>query len=118
MFEKEAEEILNKHCNCEFIFECIDGTRIRCSDFEDKKKLLLEGIEFGYNKANEWHYIKDGDLPNDQRIVEVFTKDKDTFIAYIDNEGEEWYVGQYFRKILSMDYVIAWRDFVYPEEVD
>ena len=19
--------------------------------------------EFGYNKANEWHYVKDGDLP-------------------------------------------------------
>lgn len=55
MFEKEAEEILNKHCNCEFISECIEGIRIRCSDFEEKKKLLLEGIDFGYSKANEWH---------------------------------------------------------------
>lgn len=55
MFEKEAEEILNKHCNCEFVSECIDGIRIRCSDFEEKKKILLEGIEFGYKKANEWH---------------------------------------------------------------
>ena len=23
-----------------------------------------KGAEFGYNKANEWHYVKDGDLPN------------------------------------------------------
>lgn len=25
--------------------------------------LMFAGAEFGYNKANEWHYMKDGDLP-------------------------------------------------------
>ena len=24
---------------------------------------FVNGAEFGYNKANEWHYVKDGDLP-------------------------------------------------------
>lgn len=59
MFEKDAEKILNKHCNCEFISECIEGIRIRCFDYEEKKKILLEGIKCGFNKANEWHYTKD-----------------------------------------------------------
>ena len=26
------------------------------------------GAEFGYNKANEWHYVKDGDLPKDEEF--------------------------------------------------
>lgn len=55
MFEKEAEEILNEHCDCELLSECLEGIRTRCSDFEEQKKLLLEGIKFGYNKAmKEW----------------------------------------------------------------
>lgn len=66
MFEKEAEEILNNHCDCELLSECMTGIRCRCSDFEEEKKLLLEGIKFGYNKANEWHKVADGDLPSEE----------------------------------------------------
>lgn len=29
----------------------------------------LAGAEFGYNKANEWHKVADGDLPKDARYV-------------------------------------------------
>lgn len=71
MFEKEAEEILNIHCDCELLPECMAGIRCRCSDFEESKKLLIEGIEFGYNKANEYHYVKDGDLPEHEVNVLV-----------------------------------------------
>ena len=55
MFEKDAEKIMNNHCDCEMLSECLTGVRTRCTDFEEEKKLLLEGIEFGYNKANEEH---------------------------------------------------------------
>lgn len=30
---------------------------------KDEEICFKDGLEFGYNKANEWHYIKDGDLP-------------------------------------------------------
>ena len=50
MFEKEAEEWANKMYPC-------DG---------QAQLYLLMGAEFGYNKANEWHYVKDGDLPKDE----------------------------------------------------
>lgn len=74
-FEKEAEEILNKHCDCEMLPECLAGTRIRCTDFEDKKKLLLEGIEFGYAhglkaKVN-MTTISDAPLENEKRLAEA-----------------------------------------------
>lgn len=48
MFEKEAEEYAEA--------------------FESKgvaKASFIKGAEFGYNKANEWHYVKD-ELPKKQ----------------------------------------------------
>lgn len=71
MFEKDADIILSAHCDCELITECLQGIRTRCSDYEEMKKLLLEGIEFGYNKANEWHYVKDGKYPTHENDVTV-----------------------------------------------
>lgn len=82
MFEKEAEEIMNNHCDCEseMLSECLAGIRTRCTDFEEGKKLLLEGIEFGYNKANEWHYCKD-ELPDHNGQFYVALKGQtETFI--------------------------------------
>ena len=55
MFEKEAEEIMRQN-----------GCRTHSGNFIQADKvceLIQKGAEFGYNKANEWHYVKDGDLP-------------------------------------------------------
>ena len=46
MFEKEAEE---------------NGFGIGCT--VNPTTAFQKGAEFGYNKANEWHFVKDGDLP-------------------------------------------------------
>ena len=51
MFEKDAEEYVNKDT---WLYE---------SAREDAKCHFQKGAEFGYNKAKEWHYVKDGDLP-------------------------------------------------------
>ena len=53
MFEKEAKEYGNS-------FEWTNDDRI--IDYSEQG--FQKGSEFGYNKANEWHYVKDGDLPN------------------------------------------------------
>ena len=115
MFEKEAEEILNNYCDCELLPECISGIRCRCSDFEEKKKLLLEGIEFGYNKANEWHNLRknpndlperkqvpqwhkvaDADLPEAEnhfwsRTVLIKTNKGSSIIGFYDHANKAWY---------------------------
>ena len=59
MFEKEAEEYaIDNYENCLYDdFPYTNDSRARQQSFKD-------GAEFGYNKANEWHYVKDGDLPN------------------------------------------------------
>ena len=54
MFEKEAEEYADKDFG---MYEPTDHERYA------KETDWRNGAEFGYNKANEWHYMKDGDLP-------------------------------------------------------
>jgi len=56
MFEKEAEEWVKNNLH---------------STEEDYIKAFKDGAEFGYNKVNEWHYVKDGDLPKEYDTVNV-----------------------------------------------
>ena len=39
------------------------------NDSKALKQAYLAGAELGYNKANEWHKVADGDLPNNYRYV-------------------------------------------------
>ena len=49
MFEKEAKEYADK----------VYGNRTEM-DHYGIADAFQEGAEFGYNKANEWHYVKEG----------------------------------------------------------
>lgn len=60
MFEKDAEEYVNEHSEYD---ETFDMVFVNC----ETKKAFKDGAEFGYNKANEWHYVKDGDLPKENQ---------------------------------------------------
>ena len=62
MFEKEAEE---------YLYDRLDPKAIdSVSEFSNKHiedaiiSSYKDGAEFGYNKANEWHYVKDGKKHN------------------------------------------------------
>ena len=71
MFEKEAEEYLKTN-NLEWELECH-----RTSPIGEVKQAYQKGAEFGYNKANEWHYVKDGDLP----------KESGRYLVYVGGGG-------------------------------
>ena len=72
MFEKEAEEYLKKDgTKAEQILNMlneISSLKINIKQLPFILAMLQlvyqDGAEFGYNKANEWHYMKDGDLSN------------------------------------------------------
>ena len=58
MFEKEAEEYLIRNlCKA-----CLTICENSCAHAESEKRAYKDGAEFGYNKALEWHYVKD-ELP-------------------------------------------------------
>ena len=100
MFEKEAEE--------------------RAKDYTENKERqmayecgFLDGAEFGYNKANEWHYVKDGDLPKEPK--RYLCQIKYNVGGAITYECSDYDV-EYNSWTDSYGDVIAWKEIVLPKE--
>ena len=98
MFEKEAEEYAKKLLNpsLEYAFK--------------------DGAELGYNKANEWHYVKDGDLPKDNKeyLVLFYHNDKGKTIftcGVRDNLQHDFEIHRCYT-----EQIIAWKEIVLPKE--
>ena len=91
MFEKEAEEYFRDNAH----------------NF-DEVTACRECMEFGYNKANKWHYVKDR-LP---------ISDKDKYYFVVDKWNEpmiaRFYCGKWSNYSV-IDDVIAWKEIVLPE---
>lgn len=83
MFEKEAEEYAIE--NWEYYEE---GK----NDSKAIKQAYQQGVEFGYNKANEWHKVADGgDLPKNNTVVLVILKNKRMKIStFMENKFTIW----------------------------
>lgn len=104
MFEKEAEEYATE--NWEYYEE---GK----NDSKELKQAYLAGAEFGYNKANEWHYPSKGEYPTHSNRVLVFTDEGVGFGIYgLDYKGnKKWYT-------YDTDFdVIAWKEITPPKEI-
>lgn len=125
MFEKEAEEYatvgFDKSSDPRFVFiPRIDETK-----FNDWKN----GAEFGYNKANEWHYVKDGDLPKKeleekQLLVRVRNYTEDCIFAYYmldkyySKNGKRFYSDTDCDYPIDIEDIIAWKEIVLPKEIE
>jgi hypothetical protein len=78
MFEKEAEI----YALSNFGFRGKDSQRVLTAKID-----YQYGAEFGYNKANEWHYVKDGDLPSEEG---GWVCNQDGLPCYYDWSTEQW----------------------------
>ena len=100
MFEKEAEEYAHEHC-CD-----------ACKNLQARyKQVFKDGAEFGYNKANEWHYAKDGINPTHSYRVLVFTDEGVGFGIY-GLDDKKWHTYD------TGFNVIAWKEIVLPKELE
>ncbi len=78
------------------------------------------GAEFGYNKANEWHYVKDGDLPTE----DLRQRTHGYYLTASKYEWNKWlifevayFTGTVFTKGGNiLNNVIAWKEIVPPKE--
>lgn len=100
MFEKEAEELIE------------ESKRLNTTP----RETVYKAIEFGYNKAIEWHYVKDGDLPKDNEYVLIYTDLKNTYVARKPTE-KDYFVARR-GGFVQMSAVIAWKEIVLPKESD
>jgi hypothetical protein len=81
MFEKEAEEYFETEC-----LHSYADTEEQLK--EDVVPAFQKGAEFGYNKANEWHYVKD-ELPDHNGQFYVALKGyKETYILSYDYDED------------------------------
>ena len=114
MFEKEAEEYFETEC-----LHSYADTEEQLK--EDVVTAFQKGAEFGYNKANEWHYVKDGDLPKDNKDMLI----SEQLILIIKMKGSDCLslaLGRYnfstqefgYQHIVGLTDVIAWKEIVPP----
>ena len=130
MFEKEAEEYIKEHS----FFDEEGGV---LSLDVGSKTIFEDGAEFGYNKANEWHYVKDGDLPrvyqkcyficsNNYKDNKVIFSESNinvltgVYAFVIDEESDEETTEPCFYDDINNDEidlseVYAWKEIVLPE---
>ena len=112
MFEKEAEEYRKENLCKKCHNHCRAGM---CTCSECEIKTFKDGAALGYNKANEWHKVADGDLPKENKLYLVQIKDNGLAIAYFN--GRHWEtrynLGESGHRVET---VIAWREIPTFEE--
>ena len=112
MFEKEAVErvrdyiIKSRNClmqPCKTLEDC----QQKELEFDEVVKLVKEGAEFGYNKANEWHDINDTKPSKEQlgkqlliRLESVIGDTDYDYLVY-KHKGEN---------ITDVHGIIAWKE--------
>lgn len=107
MFEKEAEEYVRK-----IRYDVINwgGTEPEERFYNEIKfkQAYLAGAEFGYNKANEWHFVKD-ELPrkSDATLCERMAVFVAVKVGYnVSTYGTYWNLR--LGKFECLDEVYAW----------
>ena len=113
--EKEAEEIANKRCHeimCYGHCSFSSSKHHRCGEWHREYNCATEGIVFGYNKANEWHNIKEIEPSKEQigkqLLIKIESVTSDTDYAYLVYK----YNGESMSDVIG---VIAWKEIVLPE---
>ena len=117
MFEKEAEEYLIRNL-CK---TCLTICENNCPHAESEKRAYKDGAEFGYNKANEWHFVSKEGFPNKDDIYLIIRSDGLHLGDYCcggdgDIDCQSWcdYPSE---EEIQDDSVIAWKEIVPPKEI-
>ena len=127
MFEKEAEEYADKNKTRGGSSSFGDIT-----NYHDLRQGFKDGAEFGYNKANEWHYVSEKGLPKESGRYLVYVGGGEKGVYPLDFETEYNDFGYWclivnsaslgvtdtiFETITERneDKVIAWKEIVLPE---
>ena len=106
MFEKEAEDS----------FKCKKVLYKWATDKHSYIDGFQDGAEFGYNKANEWHYPSKDEYPKEGENVLCYCKVDVYSIGHTIIGGDNkirWWSGDRSEK-LKVD---AWKEITPPKEI-
>ena len=112
MFEKEAEE---------YAIENWEHYEEGQNDSKALKQAYLAGAEFGYNKANEWHYPSKGEYPKEGENVLCYCKCRAEIkfccVGHIVAGGDNkirWWSSDRSEELN----VYAWKEITPPKELE
>ena len=103
MFEKEAEEYADTK---------VKDRKGYNARWELVRNAYLAGAKLGYNKANEWHYVKDGDLPKDEDWKWCVSYRGYYYVAKYEEMFGCW-TNQEYKEVMCP---YAWKEIVIPKE--
>lgn len=110
MFEKEAEDY-----SIDTYETCLYDNLPYVNDSRAREESFRDGANFGYKKANEWHYMKD-ELPPKKVPLNIITFDKNkkrrVWVGEYDGGNGQWWTG-YFNHFIDVPY--AWKEIVLPD---
>lgn len=107
MFEKEAEEYgIENYESC--MYDDVKGWE---TDIKAREQGFKDGAEYVYNKANEWHYVKDGDLPKDEDWKWCVSYRGYYYVAKYEEMFGCW-TNQEYSEVMQP---YAWKEIVLPE---
>ena len=112
MFEKEAEERARKLEENQTLGVYDNEEDLKWDEAYNSGEVtgyevgFIEGAEFAYNKVNEWHLVKSGDLPPEDTKVLALMSDNEICIAH-------FYRINVWDKIGT---VVAWKEITPPKE--
>ena len=124
--EEMAEEWVKENMDC---VKTVSYLNHDCNYFSDEvRSIAKSAFKDGYNKANEWHYVKDG-LPKTscrylvytggEPIILDFDTEVNSFGYWVVSLGDDWGVrDEDFETVKDRgeDEVIAWKEIVLPKE--
>lgn len=118
MFEKEAEEYKLLHTHYEVAKRENDAEYAKRVENVTIQEAFQQGAEFGYNKTNEWHYVKDGDYPKDSGAKLCYIRTAKYVCASYDEKYDCWgFVFNNLDHCIPSSVVIAWKEIVLPKEI-
>ena len=120
MFEKEAEEYVRKIRHDVINWDGAEPEERFYNEIKFKQAYLT-GAEFGYNKANEWHYPSKGEYPKEGENVLCYckcrTEIKFCCVGHTVIGGDNkirWWSSDRSEKLK----VYAWNEIKTPKEVE
>ena len=119
MFEKEAEEYVRKIRHDVINWDGAEPEERFYNEIKFKQAYLA-GAEFGYNKANEWHYPSKGEYPKEGENVLCYCKCRAEIkfccVGHIVAGGDNkirWWSSDRSEELN----VYAWKEITPPKEI-
>ena len=118
--EEMAEEWVKENMDCVKTVSCLNHD---CNYFSDEERSIAKSaFKDGYNKANEWHFVKDEGLPINKNdgttylLYTIYGEGGSPVVAHFVYRDKQELMNVWTGAILTENKIVAWKEIVLPKE--